>query len=170
MARRSERRADRRIGARQRCGRIGVCALGLLVATLFLSSTFVTAAPLAGASPLADGADGDVADADAAETKKKAHVDAAAVYFGNAKHWSKPAEVDPDLVYAEIPEYRKIVEDELEPDDPKYQLLLSKASKRFLAAVAKAARDAGHDMVARSGSIQNVEDVPDLTQSVIDRL
>ena len=36
--------------------------------------------------------------------------------------------------------------------------------------VRKAARAAGHDLVARKGSVRGVETVPDITQSVIDRL
>ena len=101
---------------------------------------------------------------------EKPHVDPAEVYYGDAAHWKKPAEVDADAVYAEIPEYKRIVADGLEPDDPKYQLLMNRASKRFVAAVRKAARDGKHDLVARRGSVRGVKDVPDLTAAVIERL
>lgn len=104
------------------------------------------------------------------EKKPRPTVDAAAVYYGDSKHFKKPAEVDPDLVYAEIEEYREILEKKLEPGDPKYAILLEKASRRFLKAVRKAARAGGHDLVARTGSVNGAENVPDVTQSVIDRL
>ncbi len=112
------------------------------------------------------------ADEPAKQEKKKPRptVDAAAVYFGNASNFHKPAEVDTNRVWAEIPEYKKLLEDELEPGSAAYELLLEKASRRFTSAVRKAARAGGYDLVARSGSVKNVTDVPDLTQSVIDRL
>ena len=112
------------------------------------------------------------ADEPAKQEKKKPRptVDAAAVYFGNAGNFHKPAEVDTNRVWAEIPEYKKLLEDELEPGSAQYEVLLEKASRRFTTAVRKAARAGGYDLVARSGSVKNVKDVPDLTQSVIDRL
>ena len=99
----------------------------------------------------------------------KAKVDAKDVYFGDGASFKKPAQLDCDAVYAEIPEYKKILDDELETTDPKYQLLMSKASKRFVSAVRKVARADGYDLVVRSGSLDQ-KDVPDVTQSVIDRL
>ena len=105
-----------------------------------------------------------------AKKEKKPTVDAAAVYFGNASNFHKPAEVDTNAVWAEIPEYKKILEDDLEAGTARYELLMEKASRRFTDAIRKAARAGKYDLVARSGSVKNVTDVPDLTQDVIDRL
>ena len=97
-------------------------------------------------------------------------VDASDVYLGNAATFRKPAEVDSDAVYRAIPEYQKIVAEDVEPGSATYELLMDKASKRFKAALRKVARAGGYDLVARSASIQNATDVPDITQDVIDRL
>jgi Skp family chaperone for outer membrane proteins len=47
---------------------------------------------------------------------------------------------------------------------------MEKASRRFTGAVRKAARAGRYDLVAKLGSVENVADVPDITQDVIDRL
>ncbi len=104
------------------------------------------------------------------EKKPKPSVEASAVYYGDAAHWKKPAEVDADAVYAEIPEYKQILAEGLGPDDAKYQLLMNKASRRFVAAVKKAARAGKYDLVARKGAVENVDDVPDITDAVIQKL
>jgi len=108
-----------------------------------------------------------------AKRKKKAKrpsVDAAAVYFGNASNFHKPAEVDTNAVWAKISEYKKIVDDEIEPGTARYDLLMEKASRRFTDAVRESAHGGGYDLVARRGSVKNVADVPDITQDVIGRL
>lgn len=102
--------------------------------------------------------------------KPKKSVDAADVYLGDARKWDKPAEVDADQVYAKIDEYKEIVEKGLKADDPKYEILMSKASKRFTCAVKKAAKDGGYDLVARLGSVKGVDSVPDITSDVIAKL
>jgi Skp family chaperone for outer membrane proteins len=104
-----------------------------------------------------------------AEKPKKA-VDSADVYYGDSRAWAKPAEVDPDQVYAKIDEYKEILEKGLKPGDAKYELLLCKASKRFTCAVKKAAKDGTYDLVAKSGAVKGVEEVPDLTADVIAKL
>ncbi len=102
--------------------------------------------------------------------KRKATVDKASVYWGDAKAFKKPAEVDADRVYAEIAEYKKIRDDDLKPGSVQYELLLSKASRRFLAAVKKAAKKHGYDLVAMPGSVKNADSVADISQYVIDAL
>lgn len=106
----------------------------------------------------------------AADEAPRKTVDADAVFFGDAREWSKPAEVDADAVYAQIEEYKRIVEEKIDPSDPKYGVLMSKARKRFLAAVRTVAKDGGYDLVARLGSVQGVAGVPNLTQDVIGKL
>jgi hypothetical protein len=102
--------------------------------------------------------------------KPKKSVDAVDVYLGDARKWDKPAEVDADKVYAKIDEYKEIVEKGLKPNDPKYEILMSKASKRFTCAVKKAAKDGGYDLVARIGSVKGVDSVPDITSDAIAKL
>jgi hypothetical protein len=106
----------------------------------------------------------------AADEAPRKTVDADAVFFGDAREWAKPAEVDADAVYAQIEEYKKIVDDKIDPSDPKYGVLMSKARKRFLHAVRAVAKDGGYDLVARLGSVQGVENVPNITQDVIGKL
>ena len=102
--------------------------------------------------------------------KPKKSVEAGCVYVGDCRKWEKPAEVDADRVYAKIDEYKEIVEKGLKPGDPKYELLLSKASRRFVCAVKKCAKDGGYDLVARVGSVKGVDSVPDITSDVIANL
>jgi hypothetical protein len=115
---------------------------------------------------LADDAAGEKKEAE----KPKKSVDAADVYFGDAREWSKPAEVDPDKVYAKIDEYKQIRDKGLKAGDPKYELLMCKASKRFTCAVKKTAKDGSYDLVAKLGSVKGVDSVPDITSDVIAKL
>jgi hypothetical protein len=102
--------------------------------------------------------------------KPKKHVEADAVYFGDAAEWKKPAVVDADAVFREIDEYKQILEEKLESSDPKYGVLMSKASRRFSAAVRAAAKEGEYDLVARVGSVHGVDSVPVITQDVIRKL
>lgn len=107
------------------------------------------------------------------ETEKEApkkSVDAAAVYFGDPKEWEKPAAVDADAVYAEIEEYRQVRDEKLEESDARYAVLMTKANKRFRAAVRKAAKDGGYDLVAKVGAVQGVDSVPTITAKVVENL
>jgi len=107
------------------------------------------------------------ADETTKKDEKKKSVDPADVYVGDAKKWDKPAEVDADKVYAKIDEYKQVVDGSLKPGDAKYEILMSKASKRFCAAVKKAAKDGGYDLVAKIGSVKGVATPPDITADVI---
>ncbi len=104
------------------------------------------------------------------EQERQMRVDAGAVYFGSASSFKKPAEVDADSVYRQIPEYKRILDEGIESGTAKYDLLMNKASCKFLAAVKKAARAGEYDLVARRGSVEGADSVADLTQSVIDSL
>ena len=53
------------------------------------------------------------------------------VYFGNARLFQRPCHISADRVYRKIPEYREILQKKLTDDDPKYHLLMKKASQRF---------------------------------------
>jgi len=102
--------------------------------------------------------------------KPKKSVAASDVYFGDAREWSKPAEVDADQVYAKIDEYKEILDKGLKSGDPKYDLLMCKASKRFTCAVKKAAKDGSYDLIAKLGAVKGVDSVPDITSDVIAKL
>ncbi|MHC4224683.1 MAG: hypothetical protein ACYSUN_11880 [Planctomycetota bacterium] len=99
-------------------------------------------------------------------------VDAAAIYYGEGSHPKTPAVIRADSVWAEIPEYKRIVEEELDEDDAAYHLLLRKATERFDKALDKAAERDGYDMIGEVGSIKAVgkkkKKIPDITKALID--
>ena len=99
-------------------------------------------------------------------------VDSGGIYFGRGSHPRAPAEVAADSVWAEIPEYRQIVAEELTDDDPKYHILLRKATARFDRALGKAAERDGYDMIGEIGAIGRSSDeaapIPDITDDLID--
>ena len=99
-------------------------------------------------------------------------VDSSGIYFGRGSHPRSPAEAIADSVWAEIPEYKQIVEEELTDDDPKYHILLRKATARFDRALSKAAERDGYDMIGEAGSIARLDDdasaIPDITDDLID--
>jgi len=134
----------------------------LLAAVIVLGTagSFIDAASVARPSAAYAGDDKD----------KKKSVDADDVYVGDAKKWEKPAEVDADKVYAKIDEYRQIVDGGLKPGDAKYEILMSKASKRFCAALKKTAKDSGYDLVAKLGAVKGVATPPDVTADAIANL
>jgi hypothetical protein len=156
-------RLDPRRGVRHRWARRSAL---VVCAAMALGCAVIDVVGLPGVGVLTPSARAD----EPVKKAKKPKVDASAVYFGNASAFHKPAEVDTNAVWAEISEYKKILEDDLEAGSARYELLMEKASRRFSDAVRKAARSGGYDLVARSGSVENVADVPDITQDVIDLL
>lgn len=139
----------------------GVAAIALLAGLSF------------GFAPAHDALANGLGDAGAGEEKApevKKSVDAADVYYGDAREWSKPAEVDAALVYAEIEEYKQIQDEKLEASDARYGVLMSKATKKFKCAVRKAAKDGEYDLVAKIGAVKGVDSVPTITAAVIGKL
>ena len=134
---------------------------------LFLACTAMTLAiggAGAVAAPSARAGESDV-------EKPKKSVDPDAVYVGDARaDWTKPAEVDADAVFAQIDEYKEIVDKKLDTTDPKYGVLMCKARKKFLAALRAVAKDSGYDLVARVGTVKGVESIPVITQDAIAKL
>lgn len=104
------------------------------------------------------------------EEAKKPSVDADQVYYGRARQFLKPAEVDADAVYAKIDEFKAIGDEGLEPGEVRYELLMAKASKRFGKALRKTAKAAGYDLVAALGAVKDADSVPDITDGVIENL
>lgn len=96
--------------------------------------------------------------------------DGARVYYGDAKSFKCPAEVDANAVFSHIKEFREIRDRKLTSKDPEYWLLIEKANRRFYRAVKKAARAGAWDLVAEKGGFNVPEgtSVTDGTQAVID--
>ena len=99
------------------------------------------------------------------------------VYYGNARLFRSPCTISLDRVYRHIREYREILERGLRDDDPKYHLLMKKASQRFSEAVKQMARDLQHDLVAETGGVRkarpddpDIAAIPDRTDEVIANL
>ena len=99
-------------------------------------------------------------------------VDPDGVYFGEGESPKTPAVIVADTVWAEIPEYKKIVEEELTDEDPRYHLLLKKATERFEQALEKLARRDGYDMIAEQGAIEvkgdKQKEIPDETEDMVE--
>jgi hypothetical protein len=74
-----------------------------------------------------------------------------------------------DDVWKEIPEYKKILEDELDEDDPEYHLLMLKATERFNQALKALAKRDSYDMLGETGSIvaKGTAKLPDVTSDMI---
>ena len=100
--------------------------------------------------------------------------DPSKVYYGNARLFQRPAEVDCDKIYDRISEYQEIVRRGLTAKEPQYHLLMKKATERFSEAVKAMARAQQHDLVAQVGVVakakKDAQDVPDRTQDVIAKL
>lgn len=164
---RIEAARDRAGRSRRRVRAVAVRAVAVRAAAVFAVAFLACLPTLA---PIASFAEGGAPVQDAPE-KPKRTVEAADVYYGDpASEWSKPAEVDADAVFAEIEEFKRIRDEKIEPGDAKYDLLLSKATRRFKAAVRAAAKDGGYDLVAKIGAVKGCDSVPAITQTVISKL
>lgn len=97
-------------------------------------------------------------------------VDKDEIYYGKGKHPKEPAVTKADDVWDEIPEYKQIVDEELTEDDPRYLMLMRKATERFNKALKKLAERDDHDMIGETGSIKandKKKTIPDVTKELI---
>jgi hypothetical protein len=96
-------------------------------------------------------------------------VDPDGIYYGSGSRPKTPGEMTADDVWAEIPEYKKIVEDDLDEDDPEYHLLLAKATERFNQALKTLAKRDSYDMLGEVGAIvaKGEATIPDVTKDMI---
>ena len=96
-------------------------------------------------------------------------VDPEGVYFGKGTHPKTPGVLVADDVWKEIPEYKKILDDELDEDDPEYHLLMLKATERFNQALKALAKRDSYDMLGETGSIvaKGTGKIPDVTSDMI---
>lgn len=107
----------------------------------------------------------------AAKGKKKVEIDAGDIYLGDPSNFKKPAVVDVDKVYARIPEYKEIIERNMDSSNPRYLFLLRAASERFRNALEKVSRADGYDLIGGIGSIKiEGTSVPEITSKVIAKL
>ncbi|MHC4161998.1 MAG: hypothetical protein ACYSUM_07700 [Planctomycetota bacterium] len=91
------------------------------------------------------------------------------IYFGSGKHPKAPGVMTADDVWAVIPEYKQILEDELTDEDAQYHLLMRKAAERFSKALKKLAKRDSYDMLGEKGSIRALgkKKIPDVTREMI---
>jgi hypothetical protein len=105
--------------------------------------------------------------------KERAHakINEGDIYLGDPHDYKKPAVVDVDAVYARIPEYRQILEKNLDSTSPRYLFLLRAASERFRGALDRCARGHGYDLIGGLGSIEiDGVTVPNITAEVMKAL
>jgi hypothetical protein len=105
------------------------------------------------------------------DASKRPQVDDRNVYFGRACASAAPATVDADKLFRSIPEYKRILNGRLTERDPKYSVYMLRATRKFRAAVAKAAGDGAYDLVAAAGTVTwDGGAVPDITETALARL
>ncbi|MEE8105263.1 MAG: hypothetical protein V3T86_06990 [Planctomycetota bacterium] len=112
-----------------------------------------------------------VTGAQADETKPDFEVtDDDQVYYGSGDTPDAPAICRADDVWAKIPEYKKIVDDDLDEDDAEYHLLMKKATERFESALEDLAKREEYDLIAEEGAIKanNGKKIPDGTDDLVD--
>jgi len=93
------------------------------------------------------------------------------VYFGNPRSYRNPAELHAKTVLQVIPEYRRLIKEDLDPSDPRYWLLMDKAYKRFIAAVVSVAKRYDYDLVGEKNFLgRNARNVEDITLVVLEEI
>ena len=86
------------------------------------------------------------------------------VYYGNARRYENPVEINAKKVFMAIPAYKEIVDKQIDTTSAVYLGKLEEANKAFAAAVASYAQDNGYDLVCEEGRIKNA---PNGTEDVI---
>lgn len=93
----------------------------------------------------------------------------AVTFYGSAANCTRPAVIDYVQVRDQTPEWRTIRREGVSPGSARYNLLVAEMDQRIKAAVAKAARQQGCDLVVRQGDIAADHGLPvsDLTAAVL---
>ncbi len=97
--------------------------------------------------------------------------DPSAVYLGSGKHPGSPAVISADKVWAEIPEYKTVLEEGLTDEDARYHLLMKKATRRFEEALVKEAKRESYDLIAELGAVKALKKgkkIPSATAGMIE--
>jgi hypothetical protein len=98
----------------------------------------------------------------------RTRIDPEKVYCGDVHKYSRPAVVDGDKVYRQIPAYQEILERGLTRRDPDYWPLLRKASQLFVKALRQICREKGYDLVGEVHSISSdSQEIPEITADLI---
>jgi hypothetical protein len=135
-------------GLRGRGRKVGIAAITAVFLVLFLGGDLMSA-----------------------ELRGRVRINEGDIYFGDPDHYKKPAVVDVDAVYARIPEYREILEKNLDSTSPRYLILLRAASGKFRKALGKCHRGRGYDLIGGLGSIEiKGKKVPNITPLVLKAL
>jgi hypothetical protein len=103
--------------------------------------------------------------------KPKVTIDEAEIYLGDPSEFEKPAVVDVDKVYKQIPEYQEIIERDMDSSNPRYLFLMRAASDKFRAALEAVSEELGYDLIGGLGSIKiEGKKIPVITKQVIAKL
>ena len=98
-------------------------------------------------------------------------LDKAKVYYGKVKDFSSPSTINRKKVYAVIPSWKKIKDENIKKSDARYHFLLKEASNTFRKYVKKVAVEKGYDLVAEKSAIKVTgKDLPDITKVVIKKI
>lgn len=104
-------------------------------------------------------------------TVPEVRADASQVYLGKGSGAKAPGVVDADRVYRAVPEYQRILAENLTEKDVRYSFLMVRATKKFKQALSEAAREEGRDLVGNVGSVRwGDRKVPDITDTVMAHL
>jgi hypothetical protein len=91
--------------------------------------------------------------------------------YSDRKTYAKVATVSSRKVFDETAEYKLIAKRNISPTTAEWTLLVKAASDKFKAAIARAADDAGYDLIAEDGAVSLDDGVlDDATNAVIARL
>lgn len=83
------------------------------------------------------------------------------VYFGNYRHYSKPAEVNAKKVFMVIPPYKEIIDKNIEKDSALYIIKLDEANKIFHEVLKTYAEDNNFDLVCEEGKAEGARNITD---------
>ena len=93
------------------------------------------------------------------------------VYYGNAKEYSNPAQLELAKVLDATKEYQRIKKEKIKSENPLYWILLQRANEKVQAAIKKVAENKKYDLVGELGYITgNTNPIPNITQQVIEAL
>ena len=108
---------------------------------------------------------------DKEKKKPKVEIDESEIYLGDPASFKKPAVVDVDAVYAKIPEYKEILDRNMDTSNPRYLFLMRAASDKFRTALEAVSDSHGFDLIGGLGSIRiEGKTVPEITSKVIAKL
>ncbi|MBI4613240.1 MAG: hypothetical protein HY720_06475 [Planctomycetes bacterium] len=93
------------------------------------------------------------------------------VYYGDPDLAEKPGVISANTVFLEIPAYKRIVDEKIPKDDPRYWLLMEEANRIFMAALRATDRNHGYDLIGELGSIKvDGKPAPDITSTVVEEV